>query len=212
MFKTILSHIIETDEEAAATPAKVSAPTLARGVTTQGVAAGPNQAMVDMITKATMSRNTPFTALVIASEALIDFIPDPTTRLKAAQKTAGAGRSAKDAADAVAIHLNDVDNEVLKFNASFKGKFTAEVSSLTQRADGLESDADAKVKQIEALNAQIAQLTEAINTQRTQAGELRANAATAEAGLRQTEAEFAAAADQVRNQLNAQKAAILSTI
>lgn len=58
----------------------------------------------------TLSRNTAFTSLMTTADKLVNVIADPVQRLKAAQSVSGDGRSAQQVADAVNIHLSDLDN------------------------------------------------------------------------------------------------------
>src|SRR5574343_471788 len=70
---------------------------------------GVNMDMVTAIKKAIFSRPTPFTTLMAAADKLSSIIADSNLRLKAAFATASEGRTAKQVADAVDVHLVDVD-------------------------------------------------------------------------------------------------------
>ena len=171
-----------------------------------------NKDMVEMIRKQTFSRNTALTALIQASDTLADIITDPVIRLKAAQKTAGGGRGAKEFADAVQIHLNDVDGAELQFEQALEGKVKTEVG-------GLQAQAAAADAQVNNLTAEIQNLTQRIQSAQQQIAdasqkrnELQAQASTKEAELRQAEQEFRVAAETVRNELLGHKATILSTL
>lgn len=195
-------------------PAVEAAP--AQPATLDKVAVRPtsqlNQDMVAAIRKETFSRNTVLTALMTAATELADIIPDSTMRLKAAQKTAGGGRSGKDIADAVAIHLNDVDNAELKFGQALSAKVQAEVGGLTRQADALEQSAADSQRQVQALTQKLQELQATIGEQAKQAASLRSQAQVKEAELRQAELEFKAAAQTVRAELNDHKSTILSTL
>lgn len=171
-----------------------------------------NAEMVATIRKQTFSRNTALTALITASDALADIIPDPAMRLRAAQKTAGAGRGAKELAEAVQIHLNDVDSAEMQFGQALEGKIKAEVGGLNMQASGAEQQINSANTEIQNLNTRIQQLQQNIGEQTTNLANLRAQASTKEAELRQKELEFKAAAAAVRNELNGHKATILSTL
>ncbi len=171
-----------------------------------------NQAMVDAIRKQTFGRNTALTALTAASDALADIIPDQTMRLKAAQKTAGAGRAAKEFVDAVQIHLNDVDAAERDFAAAVQKKIGVECGGLGRQADQAETVIAAKQAELQGIQARIGQLQAEIGEQTSCVGQLRQQAATKEADLRQSEVEFKAAACAVRDELNSQKQTILSTL
>jgi len=193
-----------------AAPAK-SVPSVGTGMTFSAAPA-LNQGMVDAIRKQTFGRNTALTALIGAADQLTDIIPDPVMRLKAAQKTAGAGRGAKEFADAVAIHLSDVDAAEMQFGQALEGKIKAEVGGLQNQANAAESQVSSMNNEIQNLQQRIAQLQQNIAEQSTKVVELRTQAATKEAELRQADVEFKAAAAHVRNELNGHKATILSTL
>jgi chromosome segregation ATPase len=171
-----------------------------------------NTAMVDAIRKATFSRNTALTALITASDALQDIIPDPIMRLKAAQKTAGAGRSAKEISEAISIHLNDVDAEELRFGQMLNTKIQTEVGGLNRQGDSAEQAIASANTEIQNLTQRIAQLQQSIGEQTANLSNFRLQAQTREADLRQSETEFKAAANAVRAELNGHKNAILSTL
>lgn len=174
--------------------------------------AAVNEDMVAAIRKQTFGRNTALTALINAADQLADVIPDPTMRLKAAQKTAGAGRVAKEFADAVTIHLSDVDAAEMQFASALEGKIKAEVGGLKAQAVQAESQVNAANSEVQSLQQRIAQLQQQTVEQTTNFHNLNAQAASKEAELRQAEVEFKAAAAHVRNELNGHKATILSTL
>ena len=171
-----------------------------------------NTAMVDAIRKQTFARNTALTALITASEALVDIIPDPVMRLKAAHKTAAGGRSAKDISDAVAIHMQDVDGEELRFSKTLEATVNGEVGTLNRQAEAAEQAAAAANNEIASLQQRINMLHQQAGENATKATTLRAEAQARHSELAQHEAEFKAAAQVVRNELNGHKNTILSTL
>lgn len=174
--------------------------------------AAVNQEMVDAIRKQTFARNTALTALITASDTLVDVIPDPTMRLKAAQKMAGAGRSSKEFADAVTIHLSDVDAAEMQFGQALEGKIKAEAGGMIRQAEAAEAQVQSANTEIQNLQQRIAQLQQQSAEQSTAAMNLRTQAAETERNLRQADTEFKAAANAVRQELNGHKATILSTL
>ena len=171
-----------------------------------------NQDMVAAIRKQTFGRNTALTALIGAADQLVDIIPDPVMRLKAAQKTAGAGRAAKEFADAVLIHLSDVDAAEMQFAQALEGKIKSEVGGLQMQAQQAEAQINSANSEIQNLQQRISQLQQQTIEQTTNLHNLNAQAASKEAELRQADVEFKAAAAHVRNELNCHKATILSTL
>lgn len=171
-----------------------------------------NPEMVAAIRKQTFSRNTALTQLITASDALVDIIPDPVMRLKAAQKTNGGGRGAKELAEAVQIHLNDVDSAEMQFGQALDTKIKTEVGALENQANTAEHQIQSMNTEIQNLTQRIAQLQQNIGEQTTNASSLRAQVAAKTSELGQAQLEFKAAAEAVRQELNGHKATILSTL
>ena len=215
-FKNLLVEDEPGDTKTATAPAPAGQPAQPQGGATpmmrQFAAPTLNEAMVAAIRKATYSRNTALTALITASEALTDIIPDPVMRLKAAHKTAGAGRSGKDISDAVAIHLNDVDGEERRFAQMLTTKVQGEVGGLGRQAEALETAVQTAGAEIQNLQQRITQLQQQMGDSSAKASQLRAEAQTKEGELRHAETEFKAAAQAVRDELNGHKNTILSTL
>lgn len=220
MWNKLKSFVVE-DEPGTEAPAPAAQPQVQRAGVAPAVGSGMtafspshtvNQDMVAAIRKQTFGRNTALTALINAADQLVDIIPDATMRLKAAQKTAGAGRAAKEFADAVAIHLNDVDAAEMQFGQALEGKIATEVGGLKAQAQHAEAQVNAANSEVQNLQARIAQLQQQAVEQTTTFHTLQGQAAAKEAELRQADIEFKAAATHVRNELNGHKATILSTL
>lgn len=218
LFDGLKGLVFEEDPKAAATPT-AAAPQVA--VPAQAGAApiiaapatvGLNTAMIEAIRKATLSRNTAFTQLAQAAEALADLIPDQTMRLKAAYRTNGAGRTAKQIAEAIDVHLQDVSGEELRFNSMIETKLRTEVGSLNQLAADAEAAVNSDHARIEQLTAQIATLQQDIVQKTATANQAKIDAATRAAEIEQSRNEFKAAANTVRTELEVMKNAITTTL
>ena len=219
LFSGLKNAVFESDDsEPAPAAPQAAAPQGQRPATTVGTgvsftpAVTVNQEMVAAIRKQTFSRNTALTALLNAADQLAAVIPDPVMRLKAAQVGAGANRPAKEFADAVQIHLSDVDAAEMQFGKALEGKINNEVGGLKAQAQQAEAQVNGANAEIQNLQQRIAQLQQSTVEQTTNFHNLNAQAAAKEAELRQAETEFKAAAAAVRNELNGQKATILSTL
>ncbi len=213
MFKSIKGLLFEEDPAQAAAPQAAPAQTAATTATipTQPgqaaaapIATSPKQAIVEAIRKATMSRNTAYTQLARAADALHDLIPDQVMRLKAAYRTSGAGRTAQQIAEAIDIHLQDVGGEELRFHQMIEGKLSVVVGGQRRQAQAAADAAKAAQEQIHALEKLIAEKNE-------EAIRIMAEAAQLEADLQQSHADFKLAAAQVRSELEGSKALIIST-
>lgn len=197
---------------AAAPPTTVSVGTVATPAPSILGAPVVNADMVAAIRKAVFGRNTAFTQLLTASEALADVIPDPTMRLKAAHKTGGAGRTGKQIADAVDVHLQDVDGEELRFKNMIDSKAQTEVGTIDAQVQTATAQAQQAAQEIEQLSQRIAALQKLIGDMNTKATELSAQSVTKRAELDAAQAQFKLAANAVRVELNGSKSAILSTL
>lgn len=171
-----------------------------------------NNQFVEVIRKQVFTRVTAFTALQNAADSLKDIIPDPVTRLKAAHKTGGLGRSTKEFSDAITIHLNDVDSEERRFTNALEQKVTADVGGLKTQAQTAQNTVTSLTDQIAKAQEQILLWQNQIAEKSTLANQLLGEASQKEAELRQSEQEFKAAAQIVRDELNTQRAAINSTL
>lgn len=171
-----------------------------------------NQDMVESIRKQTFSKNTALTALITASDSLIDIIPDPVTRLKAAQKMAGGGRGAKELAEAVAIHLNDVNSAEQQFGVMIDQKVLEQVGGLQAQAKNAEQQINSANQEIQNLTNRIQQLQSTVAEATTNMANFQAQASAKEVELRQAGVEFKGAAEVVRQELNTHKQTILSTL
>jgi len=215
---SIKNAVFEGDASAAVAQTAAPAP--------QGVQAAPkpgstvvytpapsvNQDMVDAIRKQTFNRNTALTSLIAASDALKSIIPDPVVRLKAAQIQLGAGRGAKELAEAVQIHLADVTTAEQQFAQQLDNKIREQVGGLQAQATSAEQQINASNTEIQNLTNRIQQLQANVGEATTNMANFQAQAAAKEAELRQAGLDFKGAAEVVRQELNQHKQTILSTL
>ncbi len=213
MFKSIKGLLFEEDPAQAAAPQAAPAQTAAAAVaipTQPGqaaaapIATSPKQAIVEAIRKATMSRNTAYTQLARAADALHDLIPDQVMRLKAAYRTSGAGRTAQQIAEAIDIHLQDIGGEELRFHQMIESKLATEVEGRRRQAQAAADAARSAHEQIQALEKLIIEKNE-------EATRISGEAAQVSLDLQQSHADFKLAARQVRTELEGAKALIIST-
>ena len=209
----VSSALFEDEQKPGGQPqaqaSSVKAP--ATGAATPAFVPSNNQ-FVEAIRKQVFSRNTAFTALTTAADALKDIIPDPVMRLKAAHKTGGLGRSTKEFSDAITIHLSDVDGEERRFMTALDQRVQADVGGLKAQAQMVTDQSAALANSIKAMQEQIVQAQAQIAEKTQQAAELTTKAQQQEIELRQSEQEFKAAAQTIRDELNTQRNAITSTL
>jgi hypothetical protein len=214
MWSSIKGAIFEADPAEATKAAPAPAGQAKPAITGAPIAisAGVNQDMVGAIKKVTLSRNSAYTRLLQAAEALADVIPDAVMRLKAAHKTGGAGATGQQIGAAVDIHLQDVDAEVGRFKASVEGKIKSEVGQLENEVQMAAAGITTANSQIEAARKRIIELEDAIRDLNAKGAAAQASALTTRAQYENAINEFTTAAATVRDELNASKAAILSTL
>ncbi len=214
--KSLKGMLYEDTGEAAPAATQQANASKARpmGVTGQTFApmATVNQAMVDAIKKVTYSRNTAFTQLIAASETLSDVIPDPTMRLKAAFKTTGAGRTGRQIAEAVDVHLSDVAGEVRKFDTMIDGKMATEVGAIETNAAQAQRQLDQAANEIQSLSQRIQQLQSSMPDLQTKVSQAQIEVSQKRHELEGAKHDFKMAADAVVAELNNSKQAIVSTL
>ena len=219
LWNSIMSALVEPDPNAPPTipqaPQGAAQPAPAKTGGTTLFQPAPSTINADMfaaIRKQAYTRNTALTALIAASDTLVDFIPDPVLRLRAAQKTAGGNRTSKELVDAVLIHLADVDGIERNFANTLEGKVQAEVGGLVRQAEVTEAQINNAQNEIQTLTQRIQLLQQQSTEASAKLAELKTEASSKEAELRQAETDFKAAAEAVRTELNGHKATILSTL
>jgi hypothetical protein len=214
-----LKSLVLTDEalaaEKVATSAAVATTKLAAPSPTGAQPVSPTAVspeFVAAIRKVVFSRNTALTQILGAAEKLVDIIPDPTTRLKAAFKMAADGRTVQQIAAAVDIHVADVESEEARFKQAIDKKIAEEVGGQERRAAAATSGIQANNTQIEQLQNRIAELGAQINTFQQDYAQATSEAASKRAEIEQAQFQFKAAAELVRGELQSQKSAILSAL
>lgn len=169
-------------------------------------------AMTETIKKATFARNTAFTQLLQAGEALADVIPDQVMRLKAAHKTAGGGRTGRQIADAVDVHLQDIDGEEMRFKQLIDTKLAQELALLERTTRVATETIAAATNEIALAEARVLQLQTENAQNQAALVTWGTEAATAKQSAEVTQSQFKAAAIAVRQELQASKAAVLSIL
>lgn len=176
------------------------------------MAAPVDATFVGAIKKAVFGRNTALTQLMATADKLANIIPDPSQRLKAAFATAGDGRTVKQIADAVDVHLSDVDGEELKFKQVLDSKAQTEVAPLEQQHQAAMSQIQAAQNEIQAAQQRIADLNASIANLSTQASQAAQGAQAKKQELDTMAVSFKAAANAVRTELQQNKAVIMTAL
>jgi hypothetical protein len=203
-----------TSDKPVAPPVQQQAAAVMGTTALAGAAYGPQASpeFVAAIRKVVLSRNTALTQLLTAADKLVAIIPDPNTRFKAAFATAGDGRTPKQVADAVDIHLADVDGEEARFKQAIDAKVASEVGGAERRAAAATSAITANTQQIEQLQARVAELATQIGTFQQDVAQATADAANKRAEIEQATAQFKMAAQVVKQELQGHKSTILSAL
>jgi chromosome segregation ATPase len=171
-----------------------------------------NDEMVQAIKRNTLSRKTPYTALLEAADKLANVIPDPNMRLKAAYAMVGEQRTVEAIMKALDIHISDVDGEKMRFGQATDQRRKTELGSLTTQLTQLNTSTEQMQTEITNLHARIQQLNTTINDNTVKANELAAQVNSRGAEYDATVAQFENAAQLVRGELEQQRIAISSTL
>lgn len=199
-------------EEDPSTPVAAPAQVAVGGGQTPQAAVGVNPEYVAAIKKNTFARNTALTSLLSAADKLSAVIPDQATRLKAAHTMTAEGRTVRQIAEAVDIHLTDVDGEVLRFKTVVDGQIKSVVGALQAHIDRLTAQEAQAQSDIENAKAQIDALTKEIVQLSTERASSLQQLQTKRDELDQALVQFNVAANSVKAELSAHKQAILSSL
>lgn len=209
MFSALKGMIFEEDPNAVkAAPPKAAPATLPTAAPSTQV----SNEFVSAIRKVVLARNTALTQLLAAADKLTTIIPDANVRFKAAFATAGDGRSVKQIAEAVDIHISDVDGEELRFKAAIDQKAAIEVGALEQRAQMAASAIVSAQNALAQAQQRIAELTEQITRQQTEQAAALSEASVKRSEIEQVAMQFKMAAEHVRHELQSNKSTILSAL
>lgn len=178
---------------------------VAAAMSTMAGTSGVNPEFIAAIRKAVFGKTTALTSLIEAADKLQSIIPDPTTRFKAAYATAGSGRTVQQIAAAADIHLADVEGEELRFKAAVDAKLGTEIQRLEGEATNAAQQITNLQRVLEETQQRIIQLTQ-------QQAEAAATAAQKKIELQTTSEQFKAAALTVRNEIQALRQTILTSL
>lgn len=205
VWNAIKGAIFEEEPTAGEQPAPSPAPAPSTTGQPMHVGSTVNPEFVAAIKKAVFGRPTALTSLVEAAEKLANIIPDPTTRFKAAYATAGSGRTVQQIAAAADIHLADVEGEEMRFKAAVDAKLGTEIQQLESIATNSATQITQLQRQLEEIQQRIIQLTQ-------QQAEASANASQKKMELQLTSDQFKAAAQIVRNEIQALRTTVTSAL
>ena len=232
--KKILGLFIETEESRdetgpAPAPAK-AAPATLTVVTGTGVPAASNAVarpgavlarnlavgasvdpeMLATLQKKISARSTPYITLMDTAQRLVGIIPDETTRLKAAfAMVCGDGnRSAASIAQAIDVHLADLEGERIRFKNVSNDQLVGMAADLRKQANALTAQGAASSAEIERMQAAIASLQGTMSKNTAQARELTAAADKSEADIKAVCVAFDRAVEYLKNDLAGKKAAL----
>ena len=150
--------------------------------------------------------------MVEAADKLSGIIPDPVTRFKAAFATAGSGRTVQQIAAAADIHLADVEGEELRFKAAVDAKLGAEIQQHEAQAAQAAQGVQSTQQLIENLQRQITEAQARIGQLSQAQAEHAAAAMTKKSELQLTSDQFKAAATSVRNEIQALRQSVLTSL
>lgn len=216
MFNSLKSMIFTEDpnQPPAAKP-------VARPATTEQVASAGqvfqhqpiNDKFVEALRKTVKGRQTAFTSLLDSAETLKAYIPDETTRFRAAfDQIKGQGRTARDIAAAIEVHVQDLAAQQLQFDNALDKERVNTVGSLENELTRLGPANDAAQQQIQSMAQQMAALNETINKNNMRLNELQGLIGAENNRIISSKSQFDVALNVVQTELNGQKSIILSAL
>lgn len=171
-----------------------------------------NTVIYAKVRESIFSRTTAYTSLMDAAEKLSSIIPDPVQRLKAAHVTSSTGRTVQQIADAVPMHLADIEGEGIRFKQAIEAKRSQVIGALNAKKVSADAAIKSANEEIERLTQRIQQLHQQMaNAQNDSAG-VASEITIAEADINNAINEFNSAANTLRDELNLGKATILSSL
>ncbi len=230
--KKILGLFVETDEareeagsaqaqtRAHARPPAKASPTTPAVVSVSGsgssvasnatAAASVDPEMLATLQKKINARSTPYVTLVDTAQRLVGVIPDEATRLKAAfAMVCGDGsRSAASIAQAIDVHLADLEGERIRFKNVSNDQMVGMAADLRKQASALVAQGASNTAEVERMQAAIASLQSAMAKNAAQARELTAAADKSEADIKAVCLAFDRAVEFVKSDLVGKKAAL----
>jgi chromosome segregation ATPase len=212
MWDKFKSALFEEDPNAAKPAAPAAAPVQAAPI---GQVPGLPQAentFVAALRQAIKQRSSAFTNLLAAADKLANIIPDPATRLRAAFATSGDGRSPREVVDAITVHISDLEGQKLQFQRALEGQRAAKLGGLQAELDALRPANDNAAAQIASMTQSIQQLQQLIATNTSRGNELQGQLATETASFTASAQQFELALATVKQELEGQKTAVLSTL
>ena len=177
-------------------------------------ASGLNQEMLLMLKKVVENRKTPFTALNEMIDRLAAVPMDDNTRLQAAiaSITSDGSRNLDSIIKSIDLHIRDLESEANRFNVTAESKMKTGISSLQSAATQLRESAETNRSMVASLTEKIAALQSEIATSEQKAAELDQQVIDVENDIKKTNTEFAAAVDQVKNDLITKRDSLLSIV
>jgi chromosome segregation ATPase len=167
---------------------------------------------VAALRQAIKQRSSAFTNLLAAADKLASIIPDPATRLRAAFATSGDGRGPKEIVDAITVHISDLEGQKLQFQRALESQRAAKLGGLQAELDALKPANDNAAAQIASMTQSIQQLQQLIATNTARGSELQGQLAAETASFTASAQQFELALATVKQELEGQKTAVLSTL
>lgn len=208
-----VDEVAKPQQQVAAAPAQTAQHAqVSAGSAPQAMQPADNT-FIEALRKAVKGRATAFTSLLAAADKLANIIPDPNTRLKAAYATvSGEGRGLKEVIGAIDIHVADLEGQKLQFMSAVDNQRNAAIGSLESELNSIGPANQSAAQQIQAMTQQIQQLQELISKNTVRETEIKGKIAAEQARFTVSQQQFESALVLVKNELESQRAAIMSTL
>jgi predicted nucleic acid-binding Zn-ribbon protein len=114
--------------------------------------------------------------------------------------------------DAITVHISDLEGQKLQFQRALEGQRAAKLGGLQAELDALKPANDNAAAQIASMTQSIQQLQQLIATNTARAGELQGQLSAESANFTASAQQFEVALTIVKQELEGQKTAVLSTL
>lgn len=211
MFKGFLDKYVLAGDVASSSAAPVAVNTAPMG-SAPSITVNNNE-FVTALRNAIKARTSAFTALLQAADKLMNIIPDPNTRLKAAfASVSGEGRGLREVLGAIDVHVADLESQKMQFQHAMEAQKQTALGTLQNELSAIAPANESAQQQIAAMNQQIQQLQQMMATNNQRALELNGQISAEGARFTATTQQFESAMLTVRSELDGQRVAIASTL
>jgi methyl-accepting chemotaxis protein len=166
--------------------------------------------VLEELKKVIRRRSSNYTTLLDTASKMEKAIPDENARLKAAFAVMSSNISLIN--QAIDVHIQDLEGERLRFQATHDQKLKEKSGTLREQSDRLKQDSANKTEQINQIQQQIKTLQDTIFENNRKSQELDLQAAQAERDIQNVAANFESAVEFLKGDLKNKKISLSNTL